>query len=595
MPTNSYWQERLNKEKAWQKTVEANEQAFNKTLTGIYRNAVNSINTQIKADLGFSNGKLVNAKNMQEYEDLAKKAVEKAKQMRAKGKHVTRKDFSDDVNERLKIYNATMRINRNEMLKSKIGAQLVSLGIDEEEKLGSKLWTDYIAEKERQAGILGITAKSNLWTSKEVQEQIYGQIQNANFSKRIWANIDNLKASLDGIISTGIIRGDNPREMVADIVKHVSDKGVNARYAAERLARTETARVQFLAQKRSITDNGYKYVQWFAEAKACKVCREIADQDSDEGRGIYKVRDVPDIPVHPNCMCSIGAYWNDDKKEINNSSNKDLDAIMDGLQQSNFESLFGKDITNELAQKINSLQAPQKEMYIKHLKDIKFKERNTGGAFSSGRVVELTQEELQETNTENKFGLFFHETGHALDIRKELPKGVAPTLEDIKNPSQKVGLGDSLLQDFKKDVYGDLPEIDSLGKRPRRNAKAYPEWNKHFRELFEKRSEAENKFDKVIDKLDKLDSKTKANLSDMIESADTRLGDYKWSHSPLGGGHASKDPDYWKDNDIGNAESEFFAEVNSAVATNPESLKLIKQYFPISYKKYWEIVKIINS
>lgn len=69
----------------------------------------------------------------------------------------------------------------------------------------------------------------------------------------------------------------------------------------------------------------------------------------------------------------------------------------------------------------------------------------------------------------------------------------------------------------------------------------------------------------------------------MIESADNRLGDYKWSHSPLGGGHASKNPGYWKDDDIGNAESEFFAEVNSAVATNPESLKLIKQYFPILF------------
>lgn len=73
-----------------------------------------------------------------------------------------------------------------------------------------------------------IPAKSNLWTSKEVQ----GQIANANFSKRIWAN---LKAQLDGVISTGIIRGENPTKMARYIVNQVSDKFSNARYAAERL------------------------------------------------------------------------------------------------------------------------------------------------------------------------------------------------------------------------------------------------------------------------------------------------------------------------------------------------------------------------
>lgn len=91
------------------------------------------------------------------------------------------------------------------------------------------------------------------------------------------------------------------------IVDQVSDKFSNVRYAAERLARTETARVQFVAQKNSVIDNGYKYVQWFAEAKVCKVCRAIADQDNDWRSGIYRVKDVPDIPVHPNCMCFIGA------------------------------------------------------------------------------------------------------------------------------------------------------------------------------------------------------------------------------------------------------------------------------------------------
>lgn len=48
--------------------------------------------------------------------------------------------------------------------------------------------------------------------------------------------------------------------MARYIVTKVSDRFSNARYAAERLARTETARVQFVAQKKSVIDNGYKYM-----------------------------------------------------------------------------------------------------------------------------------------------------------------------------------------------------------------------------------------------------------------------------------------------------------------------------------------------
>ena len=323
--SNDYWKKREAAEKEWQKQAEKNMQAYNQHIAQMYQNVIDEINRQIKSDLGFADNKLITAKDMQEYETLAKEAVKKANALRAKGHYVTRKDFSKDVNDRLKIYNATMRINRNEMLKSKVGARLVELGIEQETDLTKKLWNDYTKEKERQAGILGITAKSNLWTSKEVQEQITKQIAGANFSKRIWADIDGLKGTLDGLVSTAIIRGDNPKTMAKWITGMVSAAVGNQRYVAERLARTETARVQFEAQQKSILDAGYKYVKWMAEGNACKLCREIAYKDNgyDED-GVYKAKDVPDIPVHPNCMCSISAYWiKDDKK----NAEKDKDVV----------------------------------------------------------------------------------------------------------------------------------------------------------------------------------------------------------------------------------------------------------------------------
>ena len=597
--SNDYWKKREAAEKEWQKQAEKNMQAYNQHIAQMYQNTIDEINRQIKSDLGFADNKLITAKDMQEYETLAKEAVKKANALRAKGHYVTRKDFSKDVNDRLKVYNATMRINRNEILKSKIGARLVELGVEQETDLTKKLWNDYTKEKERQAGILGITAKSDLWTSKEVQEQITKQIAGANFSKRIWADIDGLKGTLDGLVSTAIIRGDNPKVMAQWLTGMVSAAIDNQRYVAERLARTETARVQFEAQQKSIIDAGYKYVKWMAESSACKLCREIAYKDNgyDED-GVYKAKDAPDIPVHPNCMCSISAYWiKDDKKNVveAESVNKDLQTIINGLQQSDFTSTYGKEISTELANKINGLNPEQRQMYINNLKNVKFVEPTSGGAYVSDKIVRISKSDLTDNKTENKFGVFFHETAHAFDVPKPLAKGKMPTLDDVLNPSQKIGLAESTLDDFKRDVYKDIPDLNSLGKRPRRNSKAYAEWNDKYMALVDKRRKAEDVFDKEIDELKKLPVRTRANLSDMIESADDRLGDYKWSHSPLGMGHSQKDYQYWKDKDIGNAESEFFAEVNSAVATNPESLELIKKYFPSSYKKYWEVVKLINK
>lgn len=336
--SKSYWDQRAKEEKKWQELAKKDMDKYNQHIVELYNNAISDINKQIKADIAFSGGNIVKAEDMKEYEALAKRAVAKANALRAQGKHVTRKDFSADVNKRLKVYNATMRINRNEILKSKIGARLVELGVDQEGSLTDKLWSKYTKEKERQAGILGITAKSDLWTSKEVQEQIAGQIAGANFSKRIWADIDGLKGQLDGLISSAVIRGESPAKTAQWLTEMVSSTVIDQEYAAERLARTEIARVQFAAQKKSIIDTGYKYVKWIAEADACRTCREIAYKDNgyDED-GVYKAKEVPDIPVHPNCMCSISAHWVDENLLNDKDKPQDEETSTDNESISNLK------------------------------------------------------------------------------------------------------------------------------------------------------------------------------------------------------------------------------------------------------------------
>lgn len=328
---SNYWAEREKEELKWQAQQEVDLNKYTSKIGDLYQKTIDSINREIKSDLAFSNGKLLLAQKMPEYERLAKDMVAKADVMRGKGHHVTREDFSKDVNDRLKVYNASMRINRNEILKSMIGEQLVGLGIDHEDALTNKLWDAYTKEKQRQAGILGVTTKAKPWTSADTAAIIYGQIGSSNFSKRVWANIDGLKGTLDGLVSTAIIRGDNPKEMAKWLTGEVSAAVGNQKYAAERLARTETARVQFRVQQRTAELNGYKYVKWYAEGSACKFCKAIVNDDVGYGDGIYPVKEVPDIPVHPNCMCSISAYWvEDDKKGVEaQQDNENVDPITD--------------------------------------------------------------------------------------------------------------------------------------------------------------------------------------------------------------------------------------------------------------------------
>lgn len=129
---------------------------------------------------------------------------------------------------------------------------------------------------------------------------------NANFSERLWANSDIFKAKLDQLLTKQMVQGLNPKVIARDLKPYLKAEVNNARYVTERLARTESARVQTQAQLRSFKKYHIKSCKWHAEPSACKVCLEIVSRND----GVYSVDDVPDLPVHPNCRCSISA-WHD--------------------------------------------------------------------------------------------------------------------------------------------------------------------------------------------------------------------------------------------------------------------------------------------
>lgn len=326
-PISAYWKKREDEEREWQKKNIASDEAFNRLIARYYQSAVVQINKDIEhqyQSLAKSVGGLknaysaVSAADIADYEAEAQKLVMQAAQMRAAGQKVTYASFSDDVNQRMKVYNATMRINRLEYLKSQVGLRLTEANMNVASELGLKLTDDYINEVKRQAGILGETLQYNTaLLSDNVSKIIMASTKGGDWSQRLWANNDALKAQLDAVLSTGLITGQSNQAMARRLKDQVKTTVDNGRYVTERLARTESARVQYKAQIDSIKAADYKYVKWYAEPGACRICQEINDNDSyDLGYGVFPVDEVPDIPVHPNCRCSISAYWVDGKKNL---------------------------------------------------------------------------------------------------------------------------------------------------------------------------------------------------------------------------------------------------------------------------------------
>ena len=618
----------------------ANDEQFNQHLAKYYQQAIDNINSELEHELlnmkkgHFLNQEVVEATDVQHYQDKAKKIVEQANQMRKAGKQVTYADFSKAVNDQMRVYNATMRINRLEMLKSQIGLEMVQSGIDVDKALHDKLSQDYIDEVKRQAGIMGVTAKPSMWTDSKVAKVIMGQTESANFSQRLWANQAALKAQLDQVISTGIIQGQNPREMATKLKANVAKTVANYRYVTERLARTESARVQHRAQIDSLIANDYRFCKWHAEPGHCKVCGEIASNDPDgNGRGIYEVDDVPNIPVHPNCRCSISAYWvngqdnsyrGKHKKHVTKSStgnstktnSKKLtdDELLDKYFNESLVKKFGREDSINTAKILDKAPEHIKKVWAKYSDKLNLKSyTQTGDSYysslSKGVVTNKQDMNLQADPKyyQKKYDVFFHEFGHLIDnvsgtvIPHKYPNPNKPDMKFKPAYNSSDLLQEALEEDWKNLYDKKYQEIiDNLEFSQFRDNKAEIKgqpghWIKVKKDKtptvsalksFKIDAQAQTIAD-IKEATKNMSSQDYGDLSDVLSGC---YGGY-----PLGVGHSAS---YWKYNKkVGKSPrmTEFFAEATSASINNPNSAKLLAEYFPKTWKGYNDIMKELGN
>lgn len=294
MPTSNadYWRER--EEKQREKNIK-DEKEYEKRIKALYRQELNAIEDRIYAFYTRYAGKegitMAEAKRR-----VSKMDVQEFAEMAAK--YVKEKDFSDRANEELRLYNLTMRVNYQQLLMYQIALESCATADELDQFMQDKLEGRTLDEIKRQAGILG---ESLLDQADMVHSIVNASFHNATFSDRIWANQAMLRSNLSNILTNALIQGRNPRDYIKDIRK-IFDV---SRGQAERLLRTELARVQSEAQLKSYEKAEFDEYIFHALGDACPVCAALDGEH-------FKVKDAePGInisPMHPNCRCSTGPY-----------------------------------------------------------------------------------------------------------------------------------------------------------------------------------------------------------------------------------------------------------------------------------------------
>ena len=283
MNSTIYWKKR---EEAQKRKNITDEKEYDKQIKQIYADVLDNVQKEIDAFYG----KYAKAEGITIAE--AKKRVSKLdieRYERKAKRYVKEKNFSKEANEEMRLYNATMKINRLEMLKANIGLELISGHNELQKYMEGILRGRTEDELKRQAGILGETIKDNAKTANAI---VNASFHNAKYSDRIWMNQDILKSDLSKLLQSGLIQGKNPRILAREIKKKFDVSTSNA----ERLMRTELARVQTEAQKQSFERNGFTQYTFLALGDACDVCKALDDKHFNV-KDMMPGKNAP--PMHP--------------------------------------------------------------------------------------------------------------------------------------------------------------------------------------------------------------------------------------------------------------------------------------------------------
>ena len=184
------------------------------------------------------------------------------------------------------------RYNNLQKIEKQINDSILQLGTKE---------VDYTKQSLQHATLVGSQAaadvlNTNVLNKSAIDELIKRPWHDANFSDRIWKNKAQLINSLKSELTNGIIQGKSIYE-VANTIDVRLDVG---RSQTQRLVRTEYMHALNQGQIESYRAKGYTKLKWIAtmDDKTSKICRKLNRKEFD-------IENLPDIPAHPNCRCTM--------------------------------------------------------------------------------------------------------------------------------------------------------------------------------------------------------------------------------------------------------------------------------------------------
>jgi SPP1 gp7 family putative phage head morphogenesis protein len=192
-------------------------------------------------------------------------------------------------------------LTRSRGLFDQITAELNKLGQKEQAVFTQGLGNIYTDQFLRQVYTLGqsITVKANFnrLNPALVKRTLDYPWSGAMFSDRIWLDKETLEKNLRVGLTQSMILGEGIPEITERINKNIG----TAQYNAERLARTETKRVTYVAHNDAYEDLGVEQVKYYTSgmksaSEVCGTCKK------DNGK-IFKRGEEPTLPRHPNCKC----------------------------------------------------------------------------------------------------------------------------------------------------------------------------------------------------------------------------------------------------------------------------------------------------
>ena len=216
------------------------------------------------------------------------------------------------------------RISRLDSLKAGVDYELIQAG----EKIKGKV-TDTLAdvyEDTYTSFVEDLNFKKGVISSSTIKMALEQEWSGANYSSRIWSNIDNLAKAIKNEVIVGLNKGINYRTMSQNIAKKFDTSYKNA----ERLVRTETAHIQNQATLMGYKDSGVVKYEFLAvlDSRTSHTCASLNGE-------VFKTENAMEgenyPPMHPRCRSTTVPYEYSDvfsdepeKEDFENNENEGI-------------------------------------------------------------------------------------------------------------------------------------------------------------------------------------------------------------------------------------------------------------------------------